>query len=205
MCTGILLNDSDSTTRVPYLLTAHHCVADPLRASSVQTYWFHRSCRCAEPCDETTAVAGGADLLYTAKSTDTTLLRLREPPPAGAVFAGWSATLPPIGTTLTGLHHPRGKRQRLATGALTEYLNCADIRYCGEGADSDAIHYLRITWSKGVTEAGGSGSGLFLPSGELVGTLSGGFSRPHGPDDYGRLDIPYRAALYKWLGSGGLP
>ncbi len=205
VCTGTLLNDSDPATHVPYLLTAHHCVADPLRASSVQTYWFHRSDQCRDPTGQATALTGGADLLHAAKSTDTSLLRLRQPPPAGAVFAGWSATLPPIGTTLTGLHHPRGMRQRLTTGALSEYLNCADICYCGDGADPDAIHYLRVTWSHGVTEAGGSGSGVFLPSGELVGTLSGGFSRPHGPDDYGRFDIPYRAALYKWLGPGRSP
>jgi hypothetical protein len=38
-CTGTLLNDGDPTTHIPYFLTAHHCVPDQVRASSIETYW----------------------------------------------------------------------------------------------------------------------------------------------------------------------
>lgn len=63
--------------------------------------------------------------------------------------------------------------------------------------------FLRVTWAQGVTAGGGSGSGLFLVTGELVGTLFGGYSgcdNPNGQvDDYGRFDLAYRAALDRWL------
>lgn len=187
---------------IPYVLTAHHCVSDQTRASSVEAYWFHRSRHCGSPGGTARSVTGGTDLLYAAKTTDTSLLRLRNPPPAGAVFIGWSATLPKPGTPLTGVHHPRGARQAIAFGSLTEYQNCADVVYCGEEADPEAIHYLRVNWDKGVVDVGSSGSGIFLPTGQLVGTLSGGFGdceRQEGPDDYGRFDLAYRAALHNWL------
>jgi lysyl endopeptidase len=203
VCTGTLLNDADPSTYIPYFLTAHHCISDQVRASGIETYWLLRSSRCGGPADGYRSVAGGADLLYAEKTTDTSFLRLREPPPPGAVFSGWSATLPVEGTALAGIHHPFGARQKIAVGALAEYVSCKEIDYCGEGADPESIHYLRVRWARGATLPGSSGSGLFLGTGELVGALSGGFSRcgsPDGPDDYGRFDLPYRAALYRWLG-----
>jgi hypothetical protein len=96
--------------------------------------------------------------------------------------------------------------QRMAFGTLMEYLNCEDVAYCGEQADPEELHYLRVHWSAGATSAGSSGSGLFLDGGWLVGVLSGGFSRcdkPGGGDDYGRFDLAYREALHRWLGPGG--
>lgn len=203
VCTGILLGDDDPATEIPYLLTAQHCIGGQTRASSLEVYFFHRSSRCGGPLGEPQAVFGGADLLYAAQTTDTSFLRLRSAPPEGAVFAPWSAALPEAGTEVTGLHHPRGKGQRISFGTLTEHLSCEDVDNCADPEDADGVHYLRVIWRDGVTEPGGSGSGLFLPSGELVGTLFGGFSRcdnPGGPDDYGRFDIPYHAALHRWLG-----
>jgi hypothetical protein len=47
VCSGTLLNDADPSTYIPYLLTAHHCIADQVRASSLETYWFLRSSRCS--------------------------------------------------------------------------------------------------------------------------------------------------------------
>jgi len=105
---------------------------------------------------------------------------------------------------LTGIHHPRGARQGIAFGSLTEYENCTDVAYCGEEADFDAIHYLRVNWDKGVSLPVSNGSGIFRKTGELVGRLSGGFGdceQQQGPDDYGRFDLAYRAALHRWLGT----
>ena len=142
-------------------------------------------------------------MLYAEQTTDTSFLRLRNPPPPGVVFGGWSSALPTVGTGITGLHHPRGGMQKIAFGSVTAYLNCEDVAYCGEQADPDELHYLRVRWSSGATSAGSSGSGLFLEIGQLVGVLSGGFSRcdsPGGSDDYGRFDLAYREALHRWLG-----
>ena len=204
VCTGTLLNDSDPSTYVPYLLTAHHCVSEQARAWSVQTFWLYRSRRCGGGPDQVQTVPGGADLLYASQLTDTALLRLRRPPPADVVFSGWSATLLAPGAAVVSVHHPRGGAQQIAVGALSAYRNCADVNYCPDAADSDASHYLETVWSTGVTAPGSSGAGLFLASGQLIGTLNGGFSRcdnPHGPDNFGRFDIPYQDALHRWLGS----
>jgi hypothetical protein len=116
------------------------------------------------------------------------------------VFSGWSATLPPLGTAV---HHRRDPQQAIALGRVTEYLNCADVDHCADGADAEESHYLRVTWSHGFTDPGGSGSGLFLDTGQLGGTLSGGFSdceNPQGPDDYGKFELAYREGLWRWLG-----
>jgi hypothetical protein len=181
VCTGTLLKDADPSTAVPYLLTAHHCVPGQTRASSLETHWFVRASRCAGPREDVRSVSGGAELLYAEQTTDTSFLRLRHPPPLGAVFSEWSAALPALGTRITGLHHPRGGAQRIVFGSVTEYLNCEDVSYCGEQADAEEVHYLRVHWSNGATSPGSSGSGLFLETGQLVGVLSGGFSRCDNP------------------------
>lgn len=188
-CTGTLLNDNDSATSVPYFLTAHHCIADRERAASIETYWFG----CG---DHATLVTGGADLLYASQSTDTSFLRLRKPPPAGAVFAGWSPNTPEVGAFLAGVHCPGGEAQQLAVGELQERISCDDLEYCGAQGPGDETEFLRVEWSRGETAGGSSGSGLFTSSGQLVGTLYGG----RGPvDDYGRFDLPFKAALHAWL------
>ena len=160
---------------------------------------------CADPgAAQAQAVTGGADLLFTSRPTDTSFLRLRRAPPAGVIFAGWRATQPALGTVVAGIHHPLGQPQRIAVGVLSESLSCLEVEDCGaDPEEADEAHYLRVTWSQGITSAGSSGSGLFLTTGELVGTLFGGYSRcdhPDGPDDYGRFDLAYRGALYRWLG-----
>jgi lysyl endopeptidase len=190
VCTGTLLADADRASAIPYLLSAHHCIPDQARASSLQTYWF--------PCghDGTTRF-GGADLLYASKSTDTSFLRLRRSPPAGAGFAAWSPTLPPPGEPVTGIHHPRAGPRQIVFGKLIGYIGCELIDYCAEQYEREQAHYLQVRWSSGTTAAGSSGSGLFLPTGQLVGTLSGGVENR---DDYGRFDLPYREALHRWLG-----
>ncbi len=204
-CTGTLLNDADPATYIPSPATAHHCIAEQTRAGSLEAYWFRRSRECDSGKRDYQAVSGGADLLYAAKSADTSFLRLRQPPPAGALFSGWSGTLPPLGTAVTPIHHPRGARQAIAVGHLTDYVNCTDVDYCADRADADTIHYLRATCSRGFTDSGSSGSGLFLDTEQLVGTLVGGLSdceKHQEPDDFGRFDLAYREALYKWLATG---
>lgn len=203
-CTGVLLNDADPATRIPYLLTAHHCVADQTRASSLEAYFFHRARSCGGPLEPPQAVSGGADLLDAAAPTDTSFLRLRAPPPAGAVFLGWSAVLPPIGTAVAGIHHPRGAPQQIAFGTVTGRRHCAEVGACAGGTATGGEHLLEVTWSPGDTAAGSSGSALLLAdTQELVGTLFGGVSgceRAERFADYGRFDLAYRAALYRWLG-----
>jgi len=135
--------------------------------------------------------------------TDISLLRLRRPAPSGAIFADWSVQVPEPGTTLASVHHPQGFKQSIAFGSVTALVPCSEVPLCeGDGAD-DVGRYLRVHWKQGGTDIGSSGAGLFLPSGELVGVLSGGFGDCEGtpgPDHYGRFDLIYRAELHRWLG-----
>jgi hypothetical protein len=203
-CTGTLLRDADPTTDVPYVITAHHCVPDRDRAASIQAVWFHHAAR----CDSTVglpvqSVGGGAELLSSDPLTDISLLRLRRSPPAGAVFADWTVRLPEPESVVASVHHPQGRQQAIAFGSVTTLVPCAEVPLCeGDGAH-DAGHYLRVRWERGGTDIGSSGAGLFLPSGELVGVLSGGFgdcANTPGPDHFGRFGLAYRAGLSRWLG-----
>ncbi len=195
---------SRATALVIHTDTAHHCVADQTRASSLEAYFFHRARSCGGPLEPPQAVSGGADLLYAAAPTDTSFLRLRVPPPAGAVFLGWSAAPPPIGTAVAGIHHPRGAPQEIALGTVTGRLHCAQVEACPSGTEAGVEHLLEVTWSQGDTAAGSSGSALLLAdTQELVGTLYGGVSgceRAERFADYGRFDRAYREALHRWLG-----
>jgi hypothetical protein len=207
MCTGTLLADRDTSSSIPYFLTANHCISTQTVASSLETHWFFRSRACADntPSSEYQVVGGGATLLHASEDTDSSFLRLQFEPPAGAVFAGWSAGTPALMSAVTGLHHPHGDLQKISFGTLTDFANCSTIPgsegfYCETASDAASDHYI-IPWSQGITEPGSSGSGLFLNAGQyLVGTLHGGSgSCGTARDFYGRFDKTYYAHLYHWL------
>jgi lysyl endopeptidase len=187
VCAGTLVNFDGAA----YFATAEHCVPDQARASGVETYWFLRS-RCDGPRDAHQVITGGAELLHVDRTTDTALLRLRGPAPAGAEVVGWSAALPAVGTAVVGIHQPAGGLQAIAFGRIVEHVTCDRLDNCGDDADFDQAHYLRVQWVSGCTAPGSSGSGLFLEDGRLVGTLLGGTSgpgNPSGKDSYGKFRI----------------
>ncbi|WP_369665626.1 trypsin-like serine peptidase [Thioalkalicoccus limnaeus] len=202
-CTGTLLNDTDPQTFIPYVLTAHHCFPDQVVAASIESLWFVRSETCGGDLASYATVSCGADVLYHAKSTDTALLRLRHPPPAGAVFIGWQPTLPAKGTEVFGVHHPAAGRQQRTRAVVSEYMNCEEVDYCGDDYDPDAVHFVCVDRGDGGTAPGSSGSGLYNSAQRLIGTHLGG-SDADGFDYYGRFDQPYRDGLVRWLGVGGL-
>ena len=198
-CTGTLVNDLQNST-TPYFLSANHCISVQSEASSLQTYWFYRSSSCGSGALSSSAksLTGGATLLYTASrssATDTSFMRLNSTPPTGVIFAGWDATSPSAGTSITGVHHPKGDLQKISYGTITSFSSS----------------YLYTQWSRGVTEGGSSGSGLFKTVGStnyLVGQLWGGGSSctaQTAPDQYGRFDVAFNAALNKWLNPVYLP
>jgi hypothetical protein len=202
-CTGTLLNDTDPQSFVPYLLSAHHCFPDQVRASSIESLWSVRSETCGGDLASYATISGGADVLYLAKSTDTALLRLRRPPPAGAVFIGWQPALPARGDEVIGIHHPFAGRQQRSVAVVSEYMTCEQVDYCGDDYYSDAIHFIKVDRHVGGSRPGSSGSGLYNASQQLVGTNLGG-SDEGGFDYYGRFDRPYFDGLERWLGVGGL-
>ncbi len=203
VCTGTLLNDSQSSG-TPYFLTANHCISTQAEASSLQTDWFYRSptCNSRTLSSATTKRVGGAALLYATGSTDTTLLRLNDAPPAGAYFAGWDANTQTAGTSVVGLHHPKGDLLKVSFGSLNSQASCSSTGGTGFQCSGTTGNYYRVNWSQGTTEGGSSGSALFKGGTHVVGTLYGGSATctsTTSPDFYGRFDLAYDAALKNWL------
>jgi lysyl endopeptidase len=208
VCSGTLVADRDSSTAIPYFLTANHCINTQTAASTLQSYWFYRSTACnSGKRGDYRTVFGGATLLYATETTDTSFVRLNAAPPAGAAYAGWLVGLtPPPGASVTGIHHPTGDLQKISFGSVDGYYSClgsgTGAFTCG-GASPAASAFYGIAWQSGVTESGSSGSAIFTDEGHyLLGQLYGGSGTCTAPgvDFYGRFDVAYNSALYQWLG-----
>lgn len=208
LCTGTLLNDSGSTG-TPYFITANHCISTQTVASTLQTDWFFRapSCNSRTLSSSTVKRTGGATLLYATGDTDTSFMRLNDTPPAGATFSGWDASARVLNSTVMGVHHPRGDLLKASFGPLVATANCTSTggtsMACSQASGTSGSYYA-VEWSRGLTEGGSSGSGMFQ-SGYLVGTLYGGSAASSTSCSatslsiFGRFDRPYQAALRQWL------
>ena len=212
LCTGTLLNDARSST-TPYFLTAHHCISTQSAASSVTTDWFYRSAACnsTENYPGAQRVYGGATLLSAQAATDTSFMQLNAAPPVGIVFAGSYFGAVAEGAATAGIHHPQGDLQKLFEGAVKQFANCTidaavnkNVLTCLVSAPQEA-RFLTVGLTVGTTEAGSSGSSLFVPIGSkryVAGQLAGGAAscqNPTGYDYYGRFDLAFQAALKNWL------
>ena len=179
-CSGTLLNNRREDF-APYFLTAAHCLNTPETARSVVAFWFYQTQTCnGEPPDiRSTPRTAGARLLATLgggpidgrahPDGDMTLLQLEGDLPDGVWFSGWDASPQAPDLQVAGIHHPGnedfGAFKRISFGSTVPVR----IR----GASDDA--YAVVSWTRGLTEGGSSGSGLFSASGQfLVGALSAG-------------------------------
>ena len=170
VCSGTLLttrrvNDDDRLP--PYFLTAHHCVPSAAVAGTVEAWWFwkHARCRSTQRDPRFVVSYGGADLLATSPAQDASLLRFKAALPYGRRYAGWSTRDVPLNGYVFAVHHPGGAEARYATGRVQEIWT----GYVGENLLRDA---LAVDWTRGLTEPGSSGSGLFRGD-YLAGVLSG--------------------------------
>ncbi|MEI6415662.1 MAG: trypsin-like serine protease [Pseudomonadota bacterium] len=229
-CTGSLIADQDPNGQIPYFLTANHCFSGQATASTLQTWWFYRPAECDGPppgsLNTFPVLTHGATLLAAMKDKDTTLAKLNDTPPAGAVAVGWDASPPVAGSTVVGIHHPSGDLQKISIGHLREwYLSCIndDDNWSNAGVFNNSISclgshtgkFLWVHWERGLVEHGSSGSGVFRGDTQrLMGVLSFGPSdancTTHNGSDafhdvltgfkYGRFDMAYQDRLYQWLG-----
>jgi len=213
VCSGTLLADTVASG-TPFFLSANHCIADQATASTLQTFWFYRATLCnsgvLNPGMQT--LTGGATLLHASVATDTSFMRLAGTPPGGATFAGWLAAAPAIAAPAIALHYPKGDLQKIAAGAVQDYMDCTQSQsFNCTPTDVASGEFLSVGFTTGVTESGSSGSGLFTTVGAsryLIGQLRGGSSScssPNAPDYYGRFDLAYGAALAQWLSPGATP
>lgn len=195
-CTGQLINNcaNDGT---PYFLTANHCTAGQDPAN-----WIFRFNWESPTCDPTAAgttanTVSGATLLESDEGSDVALLLLNTAPPASfnPWYTGWDATGDAPGST-TVIHHPSGDVKKIS------FDDNAPVP--GEFGGAECWHIL--AWDDGSTEGGSSGSGLWNPTGRLIGQLFGGQASCGPPasnnvnDYFGRFDLSY-PLLSPWLGT----
>lgn len=229
VCTGTLVANR-GVTQQGYFLTANHCINNQAAASSLHVYWFYRS----SACDSTTVNPGtvpnfsGADLRYnktefsgslsTPVGTDTSLLDLRDTPPAGTIYAGWAFQREVVGgnTNYVDVHSPGGELLRRSDGRLIGYgsvLNTyvfnGDEYFNVDTSANPQSPMYQVRWTTGITEGGSSGSGLFADGAtsnpRIVGQLWGGASsctNTTASDYFGRFDIAYENGLINWLNPG---
>jgi hypothetical protein len=174
VCTGGLVNDSDDTTFVPYLLTANHCISSQTVASTLETFWDYKtqSCGGSFPNLNTFSHNDGSTLLATSTVSDFTFLRLNSVP-GGRVFLGWksAASATADGTKLYRISHPfpdtytqPGPQSFSQTVTTSTFGNCQG-RPLG--------NYVYSVAGQGGVYGGSSGSPVILAGGYIVGQLFG--------------------------------
>jgi lysyl endopeptidase len=209
MCTGTLLNDTSPATQTPWFFSADHCFAGgesgiPVQdrateAASLNTYWGYENSSCRGALDATKGppMTGGADLMFYDTATDAMLLRLRNPAPASATFAGWDASPLPANVQVIGIHHPSGDAKKVSQGQQVNLSGYPNSHSVG--------------WVTGTTERGSSGSGLFtlysdgsyrlrggLHQGSASCLNSGSIATPDNRDLYSRLDLIF-PQIKQWI------
>jgi len=182
-CTGALLNDTDDTTTIPYLLTANHCLSGPNEAASLEVFFDVKTAACngAAPNLDTLPRVNGATLLATSGQSDFTLLQLSRFPDNRRFLLGWDARPEVLvnGTPVHQVSHPFGRPQ-----SYNEAFFESQPRHLCSPADEGGIPindlskfiYLHPTF--GGTFVGSSGSPVLLDGGLVVGQLTDGC----GPD-----------------------
>ena len=175
-CSGTLVNDSDDTSFIPYVLTANHCISTPDVAATLSIRWFYQRSACGGTTldSRSTTTSGGADLLATSATEDSTLLRIKGSVPGGLWYSGWNPNRITHPRNVYLIHHPAGGGgvRRYSVGRTTRYLNwlgCADpVR----GIRCVPRRGMETAWSEGTTSDGSSGAGLFDGQ-HLIGVHSG--------------------------------
>ena len=174
-CTGTLLNDT-SSDGTPYVLTARHCETgqlgggNPDVAANVSVYWDAVT-SCGSALGSIYASGGptqsGATTVL--EQQDAWLIRLDTPPIAtDAFYAGWDAS----GTSFSGgynINHAQGEDKQYVAWNGTDLLTQIP------GATLDIAYnstYWGVVNSVGNLGAGASGSALFSPNNQVVGSSS---------------------------------
>ncbi len=209
LCTGTLLADSDSSTQIPYFLTAAHCISNSTTASSMDFFWLYANSSCGGSDATLVQTSGGAQLLAAQTSLDTTFLQVNLDPPSGVTLSGWSVTPLTVGDTVTGIHHGMGYPKKYASGQFTTRVKVSGTAGSYSVTGDDTGSFSQVVWSTGITAPGSSGSGLWVEKNGvhfLNGTLLGGASAcsaTSSPDQYTRLEASY-PLISNWL-AGSTP
>jgi len=170
ICSGGLMADTDDSTEIPYFLTANHCISKSTEASSLECFWRFWTSSCNGACyDPVGSVPRtlGADIVQHSRKSDYCLLQLREAPPSGSTFLGWTSDEVAYANNyeLFRISHPSGAPQ-----AFSKHEVDADTGTCRSWPRGGWIYSTDVI---GATEGGSSGSPVLNAAGQVVGQLSG--------------------------------
>ena len=159
-CTGGLLNDQDSSHRIPWFLTARHCIGSEAIANTLETFFqFKSKCGSCSNYGNAPYSVLGADLWATGSSQDFTLLELSELPSSWTLMGWTTATvLDDVGTQLYRISHPQGQPQ-----AVTQV----------EVLSTSGTDYIISDIVLGTTEGISSGAPIFRSDRKVVGQYRG--------------------------------
>jgi hypothetical protein len=168
VCSGTLINTEKFPA--PYVVTANHCIDSDAVARTVTAWWFYES---DDACPDQgippihMKTSDGMQLVFTNYNVDSTLLLMNQPPPTGAIYAGWNPARLSNGAPIVSLSHPEGDTARYAVGSISRSYRLSDWPQ----------DFYGVRYSKGIIEGGSSGSGLFTVAAdgslELRGILTG--------------------------------
>jgi hypothetical protein len=173
LCSGALIGAvGDPST--PYLWTANHCFDNQTSATSLQAFFNFRNSSCnAQPLPQDTGFPStlGSTLLATGATSDFTLVRLSQSPPAGAFLLGWSTQdySGANGTQAYRLSHPAPN----GVSYPQYYTRQAIVTPNGTCAGDPVGTFIYSTQNVGGTTGGSSGSALMLSDGTFIGQLLG--------------------------------
>lgn len=173
-CTFSIVNN-ESNDRTPYMLTARHCIVNPITSVNLTASDITASNSASvvipqrRQCGSTTLdevnrwQATGATYLSSQWPSDHLLLKLNSGLPISIQYLGWDRTDQPVSTQTYSLHNPGGTfyngRQVLSIGYIT--------------SNTASGNKYNQYWTLGETKEGSSGGPLIKKSdNKIVGCLS---------------------------------
>jgi hypothetical protein len=172
VCSGGLLNNSDDSSFVPYLLTANHCFSTQTSATSLEAYWDYKTATCAGafPSISSSPRSNGSTLLATSPTSDFTFVRMNSVP-SGRALLGWDTGALTAGTTLYRISHPfPDDYTRPAPQAYSTSIVTTTSSTC---TGASRPYFIYSTMDDGGFYGGSSGSPVILSGGYAVGQLYG--------------------------------
>ena len=194
MCSGSLVNNTAEDFK-PYILTARHCacVGGEVADSADMLQWMFYFHHILEGCSDTSAPAvsksmTGCRLVFTSGTeggSDGMLVLLNDsiPEDYDVYYNGWDCRhlgydekeIEPLSGVC--LHHPMGDYMKISTfdeTARTRTFSIIDFS-CSANAHW-SVKFFSTMNGFSIVQGGSSGSPLFNPKKQIVGTLSGTFS-----------------------------